>query len=330
MLFVTVLLSVGCNDDKQVNKGCDETDLLNSFTTSAGLDIYIYQNGDLYINDDTGCNYELQYFDPSFVDKYEKAASGQVYFKEGDVMVPVVQQINEGFDGYLEFTDLIIASVDELASKVWTNFTLLSPETPSVSEYVTLFSCILDGECDFLDNRIDLISHENNAAVKFQTVSPGADMVTSKSSVSTTLTYFELGDDLWFQCKYYIESGIPYSLVDFESVYFEESPGPRVVISGGQIALENKFGSKILYRNETDIKVPEKKWFTVKLHLVLSDTDNGIIEVWQDENLVISETGINLPTSNAILNSLEVGITASDVATVLLIDDLHLSDQPMD
>lgn len=64
------------------------------------------------------------------------------------------------------------------------------------------------------------------------------------------------------------------------------------------MALENKFGAKDSFRLDKNIEVPLEKWFTVKLHFKFDETDNGLIELWQDGDLLMSIHGKNLPTAN--------------------------------
>ena len=44
---------------------------------------------------------------------------------------------------------------------------------------------------------------------------------------------------------------------------------------------------------------------------------------------MLAATGETLPTYHAIQASLEVGISATDEATTLLVDDVHISDAPL-
>ena len=204
-----------------------------------------------------------------------------------------------------------------------------SPLAPEVSDYVDLSKCIIKGTCTFLDNKIELIedpTNNLNTVLKFISVAPTANMITSKSSISSTLNFYQKTSDVWFEADYYIESGIPFSIVDFENSYFLQDPGPRVVIRNNKLEFENKFGSKLNIENNSDQTIPEKEWFTLKVHLKYSNNSDGIIEVWQDGISIISESGINLPTSNSIQNILEVGITATSTRCTLLFDNMRIAD----
>ena len=131
---------------------------------------------------------------------------------------------------------------------------------------------------------------------------------------------------MWFEADYYIQEGMPFTLVDFENSYFEGSPGPRVVIRNNKLELENKFGSKLRFESNDAGTITTGVWFTVKVHLKFSNSENGIIELWKDGENIISTTGVNLPTANAIQNILEIGISATNVETTLLMNNLRISD----
>jgi hypothetical protein len=64
----------------------------------------------------------------------------------------------------------------------------------------------------------------------------------------------------------------------------------------------------------------------VKIHLKFSAANNGIVQLWQNGNLIIDKSGITLPLSNSIQNSLEVGISATSNNSILWVDDIRISD----
>jgi Polysaccharide lyase len=164
--------------------------------------------------------------------------------------------------------------------------------------------------------------------LKFTSIAPTANMITAKASIESTINFFDKGSDLWFQASYYVESGIPFSLADFENSYFDSSPGPRVVIRDSKLSIENKFGAKKEYFQLSPITIPSKQWFTVKVHFKFSNDAEGVIELWQDGKQVISAKGMNLPTTNSIQNSVELGITSTSVDCVLLMDNVKISASP--
>ncbi|MFS4467147.1 heparin lyase I family protein [Maribacter sp. 2210JD10-5] len=306
---------------------CTTENLLENFTDPGGNNIFIYKDGKVFLQNDTGCNFELQYFDPAFEDDNYSTTNDGIFIKEGSDLIPVKNNFQEDFE-VAEFTDLFSSDANN-EDFFWTNFTLQSPLAKEVADYVALSKCILEGFCDFRDNRMDIIAdptNPENQVLKFTAVKPTSDMVTSKSSLGTVLNFFKKTDEVWFQADYFIEEGMPYSIVDFENSYFEGAPGPRVVIRENKLVVENKFGNKAIFFGTSDRTVPVGEWFTVKVYLKYSNEADGVVEIYQDGERLFRTIGINLPTANAIQNILEVGISATDEETVLLMDNIRISD----
>lgn len=319
------LYATGCKDP---NAGCPaEADILTSFTLETGESAIITESGEAYSQDDNGCTFLVQYFTPGWEDAYLQTDSGiYVYTDEGD-LYPVTNTMYDDVEAYGVFTDMMLTSITDTA-KYWNSFTLQSPMAPTVEAYVDLRACIMNNTCTFMDNRFDLVADPVNAAnqvLQCTAVPPSADMVTSKASIERSFNYFAEGDDLWYEARYYIVSGMPYSLADFENRFFDQSPGPRIVIEGNKLAVENKFEEKLTYYPDAAPYVPIGEWFTVKIHLHFSTSDAGLIELWQNNVLLMSVNGKNLPYGNSIQTSLEVGATATSDGCVLLMDDIKLS-----
>lgn len=328
LIFFIFLIGCKKNEVSPETNACPSKGLLERFTASNGQDAYIYEDGKLYASTDGQCNFELQYFETNFFEaNYLTNADGTFLIVDQDLF-PTKNNFIEDFESSSLFTDLFISSPSD-TDLYWTNFTLQSPAAPEVSDYVALSQCILDGTCTFIDNKIALAidpEDASNKVLKFTSVAPTADMVTSKSSISSTINFYTKDSDVWFEADYYIESGMPFSIVDFENSYFFGHPGPRVVIRNNTLEFENKFGSKLNIHNNSGITIAKNQWFTLKVHLKYSNVNDGIIELWQDGKPIISVTGINLPTSNAIQNILEVGATASADGCVLLFDNMRVSE----
>lgn len=323
-----LLLSSSCKNN---NLGCPSADeTLTTFATETGDVGIVTQSGEGYVQTDAGCEFYVQYFTPGFDDVYVSTDTGLYITVDDGSLFPVTNSFFEDVTAYDNFIDAIATSTAD-TNLHWNSFVLQSPLAPEVEDYVALRICLLNGTCDFLDNRIDIVSDPDNASNKvfqFSAVPPSADMITSKCSIERTFNYFTKGMDLWYEAKYYIVSGMPYSLVDFENSYFDQSPGPRVVFNGNALAIENKFGEKTKYYQNSPINFPTGEWVTLKVHFIFSETNTGIIQLWQNGNLIINTTGINLPLFNSIQNSLEVGISASSIGCVLLVDDVRLSPDP--
>lgn len=328
-LILILLNSCKTNDLDSELVGCSNDGLLEKFTTPNGESVYIYEDGKAYSENNGLCNFILQYFDPNFLQNNYVTNTSETFLIIGNgEFSPTKNNFIEDFENYTTFKDLFIMSVSD-TNLYWNTFTVQSPAAPEVSDYVALRNCILESTCTFIDNKIELVTDPTDASnmiLKFTSVAPTAEMVTSKSSISSTINYFEKGSEVWFQADFYIESGTPFSLVDFENSYFDQHPGPRVVIRDNKIEFENKFGAKLNIDNTSGIAISQNQWFTLKVHLKYSNETDGIIELWQDGIPIISATGINLPTSNSIQNILEIGVSASSTGSVLLLDNMRISE----
>lgn len=236
---------------------------------------------------------------------------------------PLSSRFSSGFETH-SFLDLF--GVDG-----WTITTLLSPQADSVKEYVQLNKEIMAGG-KFRDNRIDLVQdnvRSGNSALRFYAVKPGRGMVTSKSLLEKNNLCFAKGDHIWFSGWYYLEKGVPSTLVDFETRRLDQGPGIRLFVRQNKYAsMELKFAHKPQY-NQTRVALPVGKWAHIKLHLWLSNREDGIIEIWQDGDKILSTKGQTLPTHDTVYNSMEVGITATTMETVLIVDDVAVSSESL-
>lgn len=322
------ILSSSCKDN---TAGClADADILTSFVTETGDIALVTNSGEAYLQSDDGCTYLEQYFTPGFEEIYVFGEDEIFVTTDDGSLFPVTNNFYDEVNNYTVLQDAIILSTDD-STLHWNSFVLQSPLAPTVEDYVALRACLLTNTCDFLDNRIDIVSDPENIAnqvFQFTAVPPSANMVTSKSSIERTFNYFVKGMNLWFEAKYYIAEGMPYSIADFENSYFNESPGPRIVFNGDALAIENKFGDKIKYYQNTPITFPKAEWVTVKVHFLFSENNTGLIELWQNGIKIIDVSGINLPLFNSIQNSLEVGLSATSEGGVLLVDDIRLSTVP--
>lgn len=233
------------------------------------------------------------------------------------------KQFSHGFEA-ARFQDLFVPGD-------WTTMTLQSPDMPRVEDYAALRKRILDGAADFADNRITVERadvFEGRGAARFTAFAPKRGMITSKSDVQKTDMWFTQGDDLWFQAAFKLVDGQPYSLVDFEDRQKRGGPGPRIVIHGdGNLGYELKSPPKPRLR-QTLAKVPRDTWFVLTVHLKL-DARRGHARIWQNDLLVIDALVRTLPSKGALLNSLELGITATQEDAVLLVDAVKHGHQPL-
>lgn len=327
LLIVFVALA-SCNQDETPELDCMVAgEVVLEYTDTDGRVIRVFDNGDAYIVDGDECNFAVQFFDPGFFSQnYVETDSGTVLIAGDNLYFKPFQSFTEDFEGVTEPLGFFITDIDD-RSNFFSAFTMQSPSAKTVDAYVALRQCIFDGSCDFIDNRFDLVpdpTDATNQVLKFFSVAPTSDMVTSKSSISSTLAFFQEGDDFWYEARYYIEDVLPTTIADFESSFFEGSPGPRLIFKGDHLAVENKFNEKITYRQQTgnEVAFPLNEWVKVKMHLRYA-LEGGIIQVWQNDQLIIDEVGQNIPLDFWIQDRVEVGLTATSDEGVLFIDDIR-------
>jgi len=322
---------LSCSDSIEDIASCENNStILSTFQTQEGDNIVIYEDGSFY-QVGNNCNYIGQYFSPDFFDTFYETSGDGILLKVDDSTFYKPQAtFFEDFENAVSFSDLFVSNADD-RSRLFTQFTVQSPASPTVREYNALGACILDRTCDFIDNTISLApdpTNPVNQVLKFYAVKPDPDMVTSKASIASSTVFFKSGDAIWFEAEYYVEgNNTPSTLVDFESSHFYGSPGPRIILSDMNIALENKFGAKSKYTQTTNPykQFPLNEWVTIKVHLLYHEKE-GIIQVWQDNQLIIDRIGRNIPLSIWVQSILEIGISATQDETTLYVDNVRFSD----
>lgn len=324
------LIAVSCGSSSVAPTSCPaDKDVLTTITDTDGTQYKIATDGNVYRVEGSTCEFFLRYFEPNFEANAYEHRGDSVYLRSDQGPFPTRNVFFEDFERYGAFPDMFIQKPAD-TDRYWNTMTLQGPQAPTVADYVALRTCILRGTCTFKDNRIDISTdplNPLNKAMKFTAVAPSASMVTSKASFESTIAYFGKGSELWYEARYLFTGTLPYSIADFECQWFDQSPGPRIVFSGGALAMENKFGSKLKTRQSSPIPVPIGTWVTVKVH-ILFDDQIGQVELWQDGVKVIDVKVPTLPLLNAIQTNIEVGISATSDACVVYVDDVRLSNRP--
>lgn len=272
-----------------------------------------------------------QLYEPDYVAANYAAKDGATFRKGPDgALIAVRRSFAEGFEGANALRDLISME------RGWTSCDLLSPQTPTPRDYVALRNRILKGEGGFMDNRVEPSGesvHSGKSALKCVAVPASRGMVTSKASLSTEMLHFVKGDDVWISlwCRVPGGSGMPFTVLDLESTWFHGQPGMRIVIEGGRYAcfqLAKWFGNPY-YRQPKgrEVEFPRDRWVHLKAHLTLSEKQDGVIQLWQDGQLILDTHGQTLMLPHAIYNSLEVGISAYDEKSgpaTMYVDDVSV------
>jgi hypothetical protein len=277
---------------------------------------------------------------------YDPVAMEASYLTEGNTVYRLDADIGQRFQVRRQFTegfeDLAPGRVGlrQLigAERGWGSVTLQSPSSPEVADYVALRSRILEQGEDFADAVVapdDQRSHSGSASLFCRSPAKPRQMITCKASLSTPLIYFRKGDDFWFRGWFYAASSRPSSLMDLECEFLQHHGGIRLLIdASGMLLVELKALDKPKYRQASNsaVQFPLDQWVEIRVHFQLNDSDQGVIQVWQDNQLLIDTRGITLPLPRAIYNSLEIGISThsyGDKESLLWVDDIAISDQPL-
>lgn len=266
--------------------------------------------------------------------------------KEGDAVFRVDPDSGKRYQLLKEFADGfedVPEDVDGLRSLIgeerrWTEFTLQTPQTPTVSDYVQLRNQILTAGAGFLDASVGpskLHAHHGQQSLRCVCPAKSSRMVCAKASLGTGFVCFEQNDHFWFQAWFRIDGPTrPFTLADLEGREVKESPGVRLMLFNGQeLGVELKALEKPKYRQASGEKVvfPADQWVRVTWHVFLHP-DEGHVQVWQDEQLVVDSHGPTLPFRGMMYDSLEVGISAhsfGDQPATLFVDDVRITTEPL-
>lgn len=305
-------------------------------TASDGGTTFKIHGGNAYRVEPRTGRWELvqRVYDPAFYEKHYVERAGKIFRRdERGGLVPVRRRFTEGFEGARRLVDLIGLE------RGWTSCALQSPRAPTVVDYVALRKRILAGDADFIDNRIEpfeAFADGGTTCLQCVSAAPARGMVTAKASLATELLHFVKGDDIWISCSCHVpaDSCMPFSVLDLETTWIEQNPGIRVAIADGRhLFLQLKSLGNPSYRQPagSEVDFPRGRWVRLRVHLGLTETDDGAIEVWQDDRKIIDTRGRTLVMATAIYNSLEVGITAyneQNRQAKLHVDDASIAAEP--
>lgn len=190
-------------------------------------------------------------------------------------------------------------------------------------------------------NRVELVAnlvHSGTNALKLTAV-PYDGHTASKADLELERLNFGRGDQVWFSGWYYFVGGTDAELVflwDLETTQYGKSPGRRLYIqNGGWLASDlGKWWTGKTFRQSKgqEVSFPKDRWVQLRVHLLLSADNDGVMEVWQDDTKVLDARGKTLPTARAVYNRLQLGITANgsrQSTNMLYLDDIAISNQPL-
>jgi hypothetical protein len=313
--------------------------LVEMSKTSDGIEYRLLKDGRLFRVDNTWGRWhyiDTVFFPEKMRDAYKKVDGVVFRFdEESGLQLPVRRNFTEGF----EDLELGVRGTRQLIGEVrgWGSLTLQSPKAREVRDYVALRTKILQHNGSFLDASVmpdDVHVHSGSRSLRCVAPPKPSDMITCKSSVSSPLVYFVNGDDFWYQAFYYAEDSLPFTILDLECEWIKQHAGIRVRINEqSQMEAELKALDKPTFRQKDSAIVlfPMNRWVKVTVHFRLSHREDGIVQLWQDDQLVVDSAGVTLPWSEAVYSSLEVGISAHSYGTEvckLWIDDIMVADHP--
>jgi hypothetical protein len=240
-------------------------------------------------------------------------------------------------DGF-EKLPIGISGLRELISpkRGWGSISLQSPKAPKPEDSRALSTQILAEGGAFRDASVapdDTRAQAGIRALRCATPPPYRGMLTCQSSLTSPLLYFKKGDDFWFRAYYFVEDALPAAIMSLECPWLTNKGELRLVLDKeGHLTVELTCWNKPKYRqsNETAIAFPTGRWVKVNAHFHFSDTEQGIIQIWQDDQLIIDTTGSTLALPDIFYSSLEIGITAhsnAEHACTVWVDQVLVADQ---
>lgn len=316
--------------DEAIKNACPSNPLVGEppppYEITLGETAYTLRNGFAWVPDGCGwkkaeeqpeTGYYAQPYGADFGSAYSVKGCDIARIADDGSLVPVGKSFDASFDGVSGplACDLLGPTYG------FTTFTLQSPEAPQIPDYIALRDCLCDGTCEFRDNRIEVLgnaAHDGVNGIRATAVPPTDAMIneghTSKASIETPLVHYVRGDHVtitaWVRVR--ADGGVPYGLIDLESTWIEGAAGPRVLIEGGALEVELKFGDKPRFKQTDPVPFPVGEWVELKVEYDLEPDEKGRVQVSQNGSQVIDARGQTLPLPNTILNSLEMGITAYD------------------
>lgn len=323
ILAFVLCLAPACAKDPppEVKKPVDA--VLAAAAFEAEGDTYAVGGGAAWKKTSAGWEFVKVLYDPDFFAKhYERR--GETVFRRGDDgrMWEVGRTFRCDFEG--------VATLPELVGPThrWTGLTLQSPRAKSIAEYVALRKKVLTAGAPFLDNRVEpstARAHGGKTALRTHSVAATSDMVCAKASLDTEFLHFVQGDHVWISAWFLVEDRLPMTLVDLESSWIDQYPGIRLMFSGSGLGFELKWGTKPKWFPKERVEFPIGRWVHVVAHIQL-DTRDGAVQLWQDGRRTVDGKGQTLPIAEAVLNNLEVGISATQVESTVWVDDLVVRD----
>lgn len=218
----------------------------------------------------------------------------------------------------------------------WGSVTLQSPKAPQWEDSSALAREILSELGDFRDASVapnDARAQAGSLALRCFAPPPYRGMLTCRSSLTSPLLHFKKGDHFWFRAYYFVEGALPNAIMDLECPWLTNKGGLRLTLDdAGQLMAELTAWNNPKYRqpDESALAFPTGQWVKVSAHFHLTDTEQGIIQIWQDDQLIVDTIGSTLALPDILYSSFEIGITAhsnAEHACTVWVDQVLVVDQ---
>ena len=262
-----------------------------------------------------------------------------------------VKAFTEGFEG--------ISTESQLFADDWSTWHELVLQNNNRSIRRPIKYCLINylscATTPSLGNHIELVQdirRRGKNALKFQAGPfPNRWLKGSKVALRRQLFNFKKGDDLYFSGWFYFtgeddkrnsetDNLKQLSFLSFRSAnknlrtYGE--PGLELFVhSKNHLAARITNWSPGMPEIQQDllnrVKIPLNQWVEIKVHLKLSEDENqGVIEVWQNKNKVLSQRAQTLPSADSVYSILEIGVSSNlneNETQTFYVDNIALSSQ---
>ena len=96
LIILACIWFVACNKTDDPISTCSYDKLLDFFITQDGVEVFIYENGELFTNQEGNCVFELQYFEPEVLaNAYQTNSEGIFIVSGGCTTNCILIQINQ-------------------------------------------------------------------------------------------------------------------------------------------------------------------------------------------------------------------------------------------
>jgi hypothetical protein len=204
-------------------------------------------------------------------------------------------------------------------------------------------------------NTLDLsqeVAHTGTQSLRCH-AEPYDGVTASKAYISNGFLRFVEGDEAWFELWVFVEGSTrtpDLFLWDLESTGTctdadacpEEGDGTICPSPGRRLYLQDSNGTPLrsdlgkwclgedfVQQPGQEVPFPTDRWVRLRVFIGLSSRSEGVMQVWQDDHLVLTNRGYTLPRHDSTYDRLQVGITANgstmNSATIFL-DDVAIWD----